>query len=153
SGACYFAAIAALTQSKITIQNLNPHTTQGDVEFISILEKMGNLVHKKRDSITIEGKGVKALTVDMSDCPDQVQTLAVLAAFAKGKTVIHGIDTLRVKETDRVAAVQNELSKMGIKTTATKHVLTIFGEDPHGATITTYGDHRMAMSFAVAGTK
>src|SRR4029079_19413421 len=94
SSASYFAAIAALTGSKITFQNLNPKSAQGDRFFLKILEKMGNKVIENGNSITVVGEGVKPVTVNMRDCPDQIQTLSVLAAFAKGKSVISGIDTL-----------------------------------------------------------
>jgi 3-phosphoshikimate 1-carboxyvinyltransferase len=88
----------------------------------------------------------------MTSCPDQAQTLAVLTAFAKGETKIRGIGSLRVKETERVIAIERELKKMGIATQSTKDTLTIYGGKPHSAVIETYGDHRMAMSFAVAGS-
>lgn len=153
SSASYFAAIAALTQSTITLQNGNPHSVQADMGFLRILERMGNKITLGDNYITLEGKGIQPLSVDMESCPDQAQTLAVLAAFADGITKISGIKSLRVKETERVIAVQNELKKMGIKTKATKNTLTIFGGHPQAATIDTYGDHRMAMAFAVAGTK
>ncbi|HZE86707.1 MAG TPA: 3-phosphoshikimate 1-carboxyvinyltransferase [Methylomirabilota bacterium] len=153
SSASYFAAIAALTKSTITIKNINPDSAQADMRFFKILEKMGSKIMYGDNQITIKGHGIKAITVDMENCPDQAQTLAVLAAFANGVTKITGVQSLRVKETERVVAVQNELKKMGIKTTATKNTLTIFGGNPKAATINTYGDHRMAMSFSVAGTK
>ncbi len=153
SSACYFAAIAALTQSTITLKNIYSDSRQGDMQFFSILKSMGNIIKKEKDNITIIGKGVKTVNVDMTTCPDQAQTLAVLAAFAKGKTTITGVASLRVKETERVKATQNELKKMGIKTTATKDILTIYGGNPKPAIIDTYQDHRMAMAFAVAGTK
>ena len=95
---------------------------------------------------------MKPLSVDMENCPDQAQTLAVILAFAKGKSIITGIRSLRIKETERVLALQNELSKMGIKTESTIDSLTIYGGDPKPAKINTYNDHRMAMSFAVAGS-
>ena len=153
SSASYFAAIAALTKSKITLSNMNPHSMQADMEFLKILEKMGAKVSFGENSITVEGHGVKPLEVDMESCPDQAQTLAVLAAFADGVTKITGVRSLRVKETERVKAVEQELAKMGIRTESTPDSLTIYGGNPKSAAIDTYGDHRMAMSFAVAGTK
>lgn len=151
SSACYFAALAAVTSSTIEIQNMNPNSKQGDRKFLSILKDMGNEVHMNPSSIIIKGKRVKPVQVDMENCPDQVQTLAVLAAFAKGKTTVTGIQTLKLKETDRLKAVRQELKKMGIKTSATQKTLTIYGGSPKSAEIETYGDHRMAMSFAIAG--
>ncbi len=153
SSASYFFAIAALTHSTITLENLNPKTVQADIRFLKILEDMGNEVASGENSITITGRGVKAVSVDMQDCPDQAQTLAVLAAFAEGTTTITGIQSLRVKETERVVAVEAELAKMGIKTESTKDTLIVHGGSPRPARIDTYGDHRMAMSFAVAASK
>jgi len=153
SSASYFAAIAVLTKSTITLTNMNPLSVQADMGFLAILEKMGNQIVYGEDKITIIGNGVKALTVDMESCPDQAQTLSVLAAFAKGKTEISGIQSLRVKETERVLAIEQELKKMNTQAVSTTNTLTINGGKPHPAQIGTYGDHRMAMSFAVAGTK
>lgn len=153
SSAGYFFAMAALTKSTITVKNLNPNSKQADLRFVKILEKMGNQVTYGKNEVTIKGTAIKPIRVDMEDCPDQVQTLAVLCSFAKGVTKITGVRSLRVKETERVKALQNELKKMGIKTSSTKDSLTVYGGDPKSAHIDTYGDHRMAMSFAVAGTK
>ncbi len=85
--------------------------------------------------------------------PDLVPTLAVLAAFARGETVITGVAHLRHKESDRLAAVATELTKLGIEAQETTDGLVIRGGDPRGAVIETYNDHRLAMSFAVAGLK
>lgn len=153
SAAGYFGGIAALTGSTITLENLSGNSTQGDKEFFHILQDMGNEVTFTADSITIRGSCVKAVTVDMEQCPDQAQTLAVLAAFADGKTVMTGVRSLRLKETERVKAVQAELGKMGIKTDSPDDdTLIVYGGTPQAATIDTYQDHRMAMSFAMAGT-
>lgn len=153
SSAGYFFAIAALTQSTISLKNLNFHSMQADRKFLNILAQMGNKVSMSDHGITIIGKQVLPQSLDMEDCPDQVQTMAVLAAFAKGVTKISGVRSLRLKETERVEALKNELAKMGIRTEDTHDTLTIYGGTPHAAIIDTYGDHRMAMAFAVAGTK
>ncbi len=153
SSACYFAALAILTNSIVTINNINSKSTQADRLFFDVLENMGNSITKQDNSITISGNSIKPVTIDMENFPDQVQTLAVLSSFANGVTRLSGIQTLRVKETNRVVAVTTELSKMGIKTTTTKNTLTIFGGNPKAASIDTYGDHRMAMSFALAGAR
>jgi 3-phosphoshikimate 1-carboxyvinyltransferase len=153
SSAGYFFAIAALTQSTFTLKNLDPYSAQADRNFLNILARMGNEINTREDEITIKGKQILPLALHMEDCPDQVQTMAVLAAFAKGVTKISGVRSLRLKETERVQALKNELEKMGIKTEETYDTLLIYGGDPHAAIIDTYGDHRMAMAFAVAGTK
>jgi 3-phosphoshikimate 1-carboxyvinyltransferase len=89
----------------------------------------------------------------MSTMPDLVPTLAVLAAFAEGETLITGVGHLRHKESDRLAAVAKELRKMGVEAQDTADGLRIKGGEPRGAEIDTYDDHRIAMSFAVAGLK
>ncbi len=153
SSASYFFAIAALTGSIFTLKNINPESLQADMGFLKILENMGNKVTAGKTEITIEGKGIKPVNINMQDCPDQAQTLAVLAAFANGTTTIKGIQSLRIKETERVKALEQELQKIGIKTSSTPGTLVIYGGNPQAASINTYGDHRMAMSFAIAGSK
>jgi 3-phosphoshikimate 1-carboxyvinyltransferase len=153
SSAGYFFAIAALTKSTITLENLNPSSVQADRKFLEILAKMGNIVSYEKNGVRVQGKQVLALDVDMQDCPDQVMTMAVLTAFAKGVTKISGVRSLRVKETERVLALKNELGKMGIQTEDTHDTLTIHGGFPRAAKIDTYNDHRMAMAFAVAGMR
>lgn len=153
SSASYFAAIAILTQSKITLQNMDPNSVQADMGFFKILKSMGNEINYGENEITVIGKNLEEIEVDMENCPDQVQTMAVLSAFVNGVTKISGVQSLRVKETERVKAIEQELKKMGIKTESTFDTLTIYGGNLKPATIDTYGDHRMAMSFAVAGTK
>ncbi|MBF8262340.1 MAG: 3-phosphoshikimate 1-carboxyvinyltransferase [Parachlamydiales bacterium] len=151
SSAGYFFAIAALTKSTITVENLNPASAQADRKFLDILAKMGNEVIDEENRITVKGKQILPMDVDMEDCPDQVMTMAVLAAFAQGVTRISGVRSLRVKETERMVAIKNELGKMGIRTEDTHDTLCIYGGSPHAAVIDTYNDHRMAMAFAVAG--
>lgn len=149
----YFFAIAVLTRSTIVLKNLNPYSMQADRKFLDILGNMGNAIDLRDHEIAITGKQTIAQSLNMSDCPDQVQTMAVLAAFTRGITKISGVRSLRLKETERVKAIKNELAKMGIQTEDTHDTLTIYGGAPQAAVIDTYGDHRMAMAFAVAGTK
>lgn len=152
SGAAYFFAIAALTSSTVTVNNITASSVQGDLAILGMLEQMGSSVVYNDDSITVRGVGVRPLSVAMEDCPDQAQTMAVLAAFAEGDSVISGVQSLRIKETERLQALQQELAKMGIKTDSTVDTLTVHGGTPEPAAIVTYDDHRMAMAFAVAGS-
>lgn len=152
SSAGYFLGIAALTKSKLILNNLYPDSLQADYNFLSILKKVGTQIVFDKNSLLVVGDGIKPINIDMENCPDQAQTLAVMLAFAKGKSMITGIRSLRIKETERILALQNELSKMGIKTESTIDSLTIYGGNPKPAKINTYNDHRMAMSFAVAGS-
>lgn len=156
TAASYFWAVAAVTGSKIKVKNINSQSKQGDLKFLEILKNMGCLIEKntKEKWITVKGPLLlKAVNVDMESMPDSAQTLAVVAAFAKGKTKITGLSTLKIKETDRLTALKNELKKIGIKSKITNDSITVHGGKPHGAVIKTYNDHRMAMAFAVAKAK
>jgi 3-phosphoshikimate 1-carboxyvinyltransferase len=150
SSASYFWAAAALTHGRVTITNLTPDSCQGDVGFVKVLERLGCRVRSGDAGLTVEGGPLQGIEVDMAAMPDLVPTLAVLAAFAKGETVITGAAHLRHKESDRLAAVAAELQKMGIDARETPDGLIITGGQPRGAVIDTYQDHRIAMSFAVA---
>jgi len=89
----------------------------------------------------------------MADMPDMVPTLAVVAAFAGGTTVIENVGHLRAKESDRLGSVVKELSKIGIEASCSDTDMKIKGGSPKGSEIDTYGDHRMAMSFALVGLR
>ena len=154
SSASYFFAAAAICPSKITVKGLNINSAQGDKYFLNLLTKMGCSVRKKKKEITVIGKeNLKSIKVDMRDYPDIVQSLSIVASCAKGKTTIKNIGHLRYKETDRIRATATELEKMNIKVKTTKDSITIDGGQPKGATIETYNDHRMALSFAILGLK
>jgi 3-phosphoshikimate 1-carboxyvinyltransferase len=156
SGASYFFALAGLTGSTVRVKNLRPDSSQGDIKFADLLGKMGCRVKKNKKEGWIEVAGskiLKSITCNMENMPDTAQTLAVVAAFARGTTKITGLSTLKNKETDRLKAMKNELAKMGIKSEITSHSITIYGGRPCGAKIDTYNDHRMAMAFAAAGTR
>jgi 3-phosphoshikimate 1-carboxyvinyltransferase len=151
SSASYFWAAAALTGGKVTIANLDLESVQGDIDFLSVLARMGCHLISGPEGITVEGGPLKGTPMDMSAMPDLVPTLGVLAAFAEGETVVTGVAHLRHKESNRLAAVVTELGKMGVTAEETPDGLRIVGGEPHGAEIETYQDHRIAMSFAVAG--
>jgi 3-phosphoshikimate 1-carboxyvinyltransferase len=156
SQAGYFWAAAAITGGTIKVKGISRDSRQGDVRFTEVLESMGCSASHEKDGIAVSGKTLSPIEVDMADMPDIVPTLAVVAAFAEGTTVIKNVAHLRAKESDRLEAVSRELSKIGIKATATDNTLIVKGGHPVGkesgrAFIETYNDHRIAMSFAVAG--
>jgi len=153
SSASYFWAAAAITGGRVTIANLSGDSCQGDAAFPGVLEQMGCTLESAADGLTVQGGRLRGITADLAAMPDLVPTLAVVAAFAKGETVITGVAHLRHKESDRLAAVATELRKMGIAARETADGLIITGGTPQGAAIDTYQDHRIAMSFAVAGLK
>ena len=150
SSASYFFAIAALKRERVEVENLNPLSKQADRKFLELLETMGNRVSWRGNRLIFEGKGIGAQTVDMGDCPDQAMTMAVLGAFAEGVTRISGLKSLRLKECDRIEAVQSNLGKMGIRVEVDSETLLVYGGNPRATEIETYGDHRIAMAFAVA---
>jgi 3-phosphoshikimate 1-carboxyvinyltransferase len=153
SSASYFFAAAAVSGGRVLVKGINPRTKQGDETLLSILESMGCRVKRGRQEIELIGGRLRGIDADMKALPDSVQTLAVVAAFAEGTTRILHVDHLQYKETDRIAALRRELSKMGIETTEAENGFAVKGGAPRAARIETYQDHRMAMAFAVAGLK
>ena len=157
SNASYFLGLAAVHPgAKVTVEGLGKRSLQGDVGFADVLHKMGAGLVFGKDFITIMGAGaLEGIDVDLGNMPDTAQTLAVVALFAEGPTTIRGLHTLRVKETDRLAALKNELTKLGADVEIEGNdTLTIHPpEKLNAARIDTYDDHRMAMSFSIAGTK
>lgn len=151
SQAGYFWAAAAVTGACVTVSGITADSLQGDLRFLEVLQQMGCRVRTDASGASVEGGSLRGVDVDMADMPDLVPTLAVVAAFAEGTTVIRNVAHLRAKESDRLAAVAAELGKMDVAVTCTDSGLVIEGGRPAAARIDTYGDHRIAMSFAVAG--
>ena len=151
SQAAYFWGAAAISGAEIKVWGIRPHTAQGDIRFVELLQQMGCRVSRESDSIAVAGRPLQAIEADLSDMPDQVPTLAVVAAFAEGTTVIKNVAHLKTKESDRLSATVTELRKMGIDAVCTANTMKIRGGKPKGAIIDTYDDHRIAMSFAIAG--
>jgi 3-phosphoshikimate 1-carboxyvinyltransferase len=137
TAASYFYAVNALfPDGRVEVEGLGPGTLQGDYGIVDLL----------RQPLT-------GVDVDLRDMPDIAPTLAVVAAFAEGRTTVRGIDFIRGHETDRIAAVVTELRRIGIEAEEHDDGFSIVGGRPHGAVVQTYGDHRMAMSFALVGLK
>ncbi|MEX1017341.1 MAG: 3-phosphoshikimate 1-carboxyvinyltransferase [Phycisphaeraceae bacterium] len=161
SNASYFLAAAAVVPgSRCVIESLGRASLQGDVHFADVLGRMGAAVRLQDDAITItspaNGKSLQGVDVDLNRMPDTAQTLATVALFADGPTTIRNVGNLRVKETDRLAALDNELTKLGATVRIVGDDITIT-PPAHGriqpAAIDTYDDHRMAMAFAVVGLR
>lgn len=157
SNAAYFLTAAAVSPgSAVTITGLGTQSLQGDVAVVEALRKMGARVTLARDSITVEGTDrFTGIDINMLDMPDQAQTLAVAALFASSPTTLRGLHTLKLKETDRLAALATELRKFGATVEVIEHH-TLRITPPNqltAARVDTYDDHRMAMSFAIAATR
>ncbi|MFP4474839.1 MAG: 3-phosphoshikimate 1-carboxyvinyltransferase [Desulfatibacillaceae bacterium] len=151
SAASYFFGAAAITKTAIRVRGTRLDSVQGDIRLCGVLERMGCAVRQTEDGVEVTGGPLKAATVDMGDIPDMVPTLAVVAAFAEGTTIIENVAHLRAKESDRLGCVVQELTEMGVRAHCTEDRLLIQGGRPHGAAITTHDDHRLAMAFAMAG--
>ncbi len=156
SNATYFMAAAAVHPgASVRIPGLGEDSLQGDVAFAGVLAEMGAEASSSPDAITVSGpERLQGIDVDMAPMPDAAMTLAALAALADGPTTIRGLHTWRVKETDRLAALQAELRKLGAGAEIEDDTLRIEPADVvRPAEIETYDDHRMAMSFAVVGSR
>jgi 3-phosphoshikimate 1-carboxyvinyltransferase len=151
SHASYFFAAAAVTRGRVRVENFRADSIQGDTGFLKVMERMGCEVAREDHRTDLFGKELRGIEIDMNAMPDLVPTLAVTAAFARGKTLIRNIGHLRFKESDRIRALSEGLRSMGIGVREGGDWLAIEGGKAHGALIETYEDHRLAMSFAIAG--
>ncbi len=154
SAASYFFAAAAITGGTVRVRGLDKKTIQGDMAFVDILEKMGATVSYGEGWTQVQGpETLQGIDVDMRDCSDTAQTLAIVATFAATPTEVTGIGFIRKKETDRVAAVVTELQRLGVKAEETVDGFIIHPGKPadNAQPIATYEDHRMAMSFSLLG--
>ena len=152
SGAHYFWAAAALTGGRVRIDGLGPTSLQGDVRFVDILEMMGAEIERNEDFIEVRGRPpLRGVDVDMNDISDTAPTLAVLGAFATSALTIRNVEHLRWQESDRLQAVSTELQRLGVIVDERRDGLTVHPSPPAAALISTYDDHRIAMSFSLVG--
>ena len=153
SSASYLLALIAINGGKARIKNLFRDSKQGDKYILDILQKMGATVIRGEDYVEIASEGnLKAIDVDLSNAPDLLITVAVLAAMAEGTTNITGVAHARVKETDRIDTTCRELEKLGCKLTEREDGMSITGGVTSGV-VDSHGDHRLAMAFSLIGLK
>ena len=160
SAAAYPAAAAALTAGRVRIEGVSPQSKQGDRRFLEVLARMGARVEWIAGILQVTGSSrLQSVNVDFSDMPDQVPTLAALAPFAVGTTTIDNVPHLRLKESDRLAAMATELRRLGAELDELPAGLKVSGSWAEGPVpsnevrVETYGDHRIAMSLAVCGLR
>jgi 3-phosphoshikimate 1-carboxyvinyltransferase len=155
SSASYFWAAAAVSGGTVATENVFPESSrQGDMSFLDLLEKMGALVRKEARRAIVQGRTLAGVEADMSTMPDMVPTLAALAVFAKGRTVIRNVAHLRHKESDRLRALREEWTRLGAQIEELPDGLIIEGSVPlTGALCDPHNDHRLAMSLAVIGLR
>jgi 3-phosphoshikimate 1-carboxyvinyltransferase len=150
SSASYFLAAGAIKGGTVTVHGVGKLSVQGDKHFADVLEKMGAEIQWQDESITVTGKPLTAVDMDMNHIPDAAMTIATTALFAKGTTTIRNIYNWRVKETDRIHAMATELKKIGAEVVEGDDFISITppAEIKH-AEIDTYNDHRVAMCFSL----
>ena len=153
SNASYFFAAAALTGGRVKVRGLTGSSAQGDVGFVDILERMGCRVRKDGDGIEVRGpQKLAGIDIDLNGMTDTVQTLCAIAPFASGPVTVRNVAHMRIKETDRIAALETELGKLGARVAARPDGLTVHPADRiRPAELDTYDDHRMAMSLSLVG--
>ncbi|MFZ2315958.1 MAG: 3-phosphoshikimate 1-carboxyvinyltransferase [Gammaproteobacteria bacterium] len=155
STASYFFAAAAVTGGHITIQPTErAKVIQGDIAFLGALEQMGCRVEETASGLSVHGpKELTGIKIDMGNFSDTFMTLAAIAPFAKGPTHIYNIAHARLKESDRIAAMESELSKLGVRVESGKDWMTIYPSETHGGLVDPHNDHRIAMACAVVGLR
>ena len=156
SAACYFYAMCPLLNVPVQVEGVAFQSLQGDMAFLSILEKMGCTCQEHENGILLlppAAKSYPGVTVDMSACSDQAITLAAIAPFATSPTTITGIGHIRFQECDRLNAIATQLSSLGIRCETTDSSITIYPGNPRPGQVETYEDHRMAMGFSLIGLR
>ncbi len=153
--AVYPLAAAAIAGGRVRALGQPPDSRQTDLRVLEVFERMGCRVARGPEGIELQGPAgpLRAVDVDMNEIPDAVLALAVVALFADGPSTIRNIAHLRIKESDRLAALESELRKLGARAEAGPDALCIEPGPLRGARIATYDDHRMAMAFALAGLR
>lgn len=155
SNASYFWAAAAITGGRVVTANVFPHTTaQGDIGLLHVLERMGCRVERQENRVAVHGGRLRGVEVDMGAMPDMVPTLAAVALFAEGRSVLGNAAHLRHKESDRLEAVADEFRRLGAHIVELDDGLVIHGGRPlQGALVDPHDDHRLAMASAVIGLR
>ncbi len=154
SAASYWVAYAMINRSRVRLPETILPTLQGDEEIFTIAEKLGSGVVLEKDEVIIEGKINSGLDWDCEAIPDIVPTLAVIALFAPAPFTLRNVHNLKFKESDRIEAITENIKRLGGEATYADGTLTVFPlKHSSPAIINSFDDHRIAMSFAVAGTR
>jgi 3-phosphoshikimate 1-carboxyvinyltransferase len=151
SQASYLLALGALS-GEVLVTNLNAESLQGDRIILNLLQKMGARFSQRGGSVMIYKSPLKAIDADLSDAIDLFPTIAVLASVAEGVSDLRGISRARLKESDRVAGLKEELLKLGIRVIEEDDSIKVIGGYFRNAVLDSMADHRLAMAFAILGT-
>jgi 3-phosphoshikimate 1-carboxyvinyltransferase len=145
-------AAAAVTGGRVRIPALGASSPQGDLRFAGVLRDMGCRVEIASDFVEVQGPDhLRGVEVDMNAFSDTMITLSAIAPFAEGPTTIKNVGHTRLQESDRLSAVATELTRLGVKTQTTSSFIRIIPDKIRPGVVRTYGDHRMAMAFAITG--
>ena len=155
SSAAFFFVAAAIQGTEITVEGLDRYSTQGDKEILNILQAMGCTIEWNGMAVTVKGpKELKGGDFDLNAIPDTLPALAVAAAFAKGDTILGNVPQARIKETDRISVMRENLNILGVDAEERSDALIIHGKGRvKGGSVKGYGDHRIIMALSILGTK
>ena len=150
SNMAFFLSLGALS-GRITVKGLNADSLQGDKKILQVIKDFGARVEIDQGGIVVSKDRLIGFTVDADDCPDLVPIMAVLGAFAQGKTTINQVQRLKIKESDRILSTLEMLKSFGIKAESDGQKIEIYGGKPTGGVVNSYNDHRIVMASAVMG--
>lgn len=154
SGAAFPLCLGAVGKNPVTLTGLDPDSRQGDKYIVEILEKMGAGIERREDRVTVYPSALRGVRIDARQIPDLVPVAAVLCALAEGESIIYNAERLRIKESDRLLAVAQTLNTLGAKVRETSDGLAIVGVPSlSGGVVSSFGDHRIVMSAAVASVR
>ena len=149
-----FFLVAGAIGNDVKATGLNKNSLQGDKQILDILKQCGANMQIDEEGITASSDSLKSITIDAKNIPDLVPILAVLCTFCKGESKIINAGRLRLKESDRLAAITTELNKLGAKIEEGQDYLKIQGvESLKGGAVDSWNDHRIAMALAIASTR
>ena len=155
SSASFFFVAAAIHGTEVTVEGLDKNSTQGDKEILNILEKMGCSIKWNGMAVTVKGpEKLKGGVFDLNAIPDTLPALSVAAAFAEGDTILGNVEQARIKETDRIKVMRENLNELGVEAEERRDALIIHGNGSvKGGKAKGYGDHRVIMALAILGTR
>lgn len=151
SSATFFMVLAAISGGEFILKNLDIYDTQGDKKVLDYLQEMGAVVKYSEEGIMIKGNGLKGIEIDMNSTPDALPAMAVAGCFAEGEMRLVNVPQARMKETDRIHVMCEELGRMGADIEEIPDGLIIRSSKLRGCRVNGYDDHRIVMALAVAG--
>ncbi len=156
SGACYFYAVALLCGARVMVDGVHADSMQGDIKFLKLLEQKGVRIRDTAEGMVADGRDIPVFNgfdEDLSDFSDQTMTVAALAAYASMPSILRNISHIRAQECDRIAAIVENLNALGTRSFTDGNDIFIEPDRVYGGTVKTFGDHRVAMAFALMGLK